>query len=117
MTTAAQQREAGARTPPTHVGAPPRARAAASRRQVALVRAVAAALVAGTVAGVIALGDDTRDVRQPPGRFAIPQFDDARVVKGARGGTFDDPRVAKGARGGNFDDPVVQKGAGGAPIR
>jgi hypothetical protein len=30
-----------------------------------------AALVAGTLAGVVALGDGTQDVRQPQRRFAI----------------------------------------------
>ena len=43
--------------------------------------------------------------RRPRAGFAVPHFNDARVVE------FNDPQVVKGARGGSFDDPVVVKGA------
>jgi hypothetical protein len=111
MTTATRQRQAEAHSA-THAGGAS-LRAPASRRQVKFASVVVAVLAAGTIVGALALG---RDHHEASGRFAVPHFNDAHVVKGARGGTFGDPQVVKGARGGTFNDPVVRKGAGGAPI-
>jgi len=103
MTTATQQRQAGAYSVPTHVAG------VAPRWQVRLATVLVSLLATATVVGAIALG---RDDHRASGRFAVPHFNDAKVVKG----TFGDPQVVKGARGGTFGDPDVRKGAAGAPL-
>jgi hypothetical protein len=109
MSTVAREYEAGA-AESVDLGALRPTRAPASRRQVAIARVVVATLAASTIAGAVALGQDT-DGPTAKGRLAVPHFNDAPAVE------LNDPQVVKGARGGAFDDPVVIKGARGESLR